>query len=97
MNVVGPAVQQNDRRTIGRTGFGVSDVQQPSINVLQWPKRDIYTRLDRWQRSARPGVRRLHAELYSGDRRCSSEQETAIAVDLFRISVHGRSPLVRIS
>jgi hypothetical protein len=35
MNVVRPAVQENDDRPIGGTGFGVADVQQTGIDLLQ--------------------------------------------------------------
>ena len=35
VNVVGPAVQKNDRGTIGGAGFGVSDIQQAGIDLLQ--------------------------------------------------------------
>ena len=35
VNVVGPAVQKNDRRTIGGTGFGITDIEQAGIDLLQ--------------------------------------------------------------
>jgi hypothetical protein len=35
VNVVGPAVQKNDRRTIALTSFSVSDVQEAGIDLLQ--------------------------------------------------------------
>src|SRR5215472_9210002 len=30
VNVIGPAMQQNDRRTVGRTGFGIADIEKAS-------------------------------------------------------------------
>ena len=35
VNVVGPAVQKNDRGAIGGAGFGVSDIQDAGIDLLQ--------------------------------------------------------------
>jgi hypothetical protein len=35
VNVVGPAVQEDDRRTIGGTGFRISDIQKTGIDLLQ--------------------------------------------------------------
>ena len=49
VNVVGPAVQKNDRRAIGRTGFGVADVQDAGIDLLQRRERRVRPRLDRGQ------------------------------------------------
>src|SRR5271154_5704887 len=41
VNVVRPAVQKNDGRAIGRTGFGVANIQEASINLLQWAERCV--------------------------------------------------------
>ena len=35
VDVVGPAVQQDDRRTIGGAGFGVADIQDAGVDLLQ--------------------------------------------------------------
>ena len=34
VDVVGPAVQQDDRGTVGRAGLGVADVEQAGIDLL---------------------------------------------------------------
>ena len=39
VDVVGPAVQQNDGRTIGRAGFGIADIQATGIDLLEGAKR----------------------------------------------------------
>ena len=52
VNVVGPAVQKNDRRAIGRAGFGVSDIQDAGIDLLQRAERRVRPRLDRGQSAA---------------------------------------------
>ena len=35
VNVVGPAVQKDDRRAIGGASFSVSDIQDAGIDLLQ--------------------------------------------------------------
>ena len=35
VNVVGPAVEKNDRRTIGGTGFGISNIEDAGIDLLE--------------------------------------------------------------
>ena len=37
VNVVGPAVQKNYRRTIGWAGFSVANTQEAGINLLERP------------------------------------------------------------
>ena len=39
VDVVGPAMQQDDRRTVGRPGLGVADVQQAGVDLLQRRER----------------------------------------------------------
>jgi hypothetical protein len=46
---VGPAVQKNDQRPIGETSFGVSDIQNPSIDLLELAERRVRSRFDRGQ------------------------------------------------
>src|SRR5262245_11309336 len=46
MNVVWPAVQENDGRPIGGTGLGVTHIQNAGVDLLQWTKRRICSRLD---------------------------------------------------
>ena len=97
VNVVGPAVQKNDRGTIGGTGFGVSDIEEAGVDLLQRAKRRVRSRLDRAQ------LRRFcsrcrgtdHAELggSKGHRR-SAKKAAAMLVDLFgRFGlIHGEAP-----
>ena len=47
VNVVGPAVQKNDGRTIGGTGLSVSDIQGAGIDLLQRCERRGGPRPDR--------------------------------------------------
>ena len=74
VNVVGPAVQKNDRRTIGGAGFGVSDIQDAGIDLLERGERCVRPPLDRGQlrptlfppstsRSCRAGRRQLSSRL----------------------------------
>ena len=44
VNVVGPAMQKNDRGTIGRAGLGVSDIQDAGIDLLQRAERRVRPR-----------------------------------------------------
>src|SRR5215470_12431241 len=46
MNVVRPAVQENDDGPIGETGFGVADVQETGIDLLQRAQRRVRSRFD---------------------------------------------------
>jgi hypothetical protein len=39
VNVVGPAVEKNHRRTIGGAGFSVANIQKAGIDLLERPKR----------------------------------------------------------
>ena len=45
VDVVGPAVQQNDRRAIGGAGFGVTDIQHAGIDLLEWGELYIRARV----------------------------------------------------
>ena len=47
VDVVGPAVQQDDDGTIGGPGFGVTDIEDAGIDLFQRGKRSVGTRLDR--------------------------------------------------
>jgi hypothetical protein len=47
VNVVGPAVQKNDRTTAGGAGFGISDVEHAGIDLLERAERRVRSRLDR--------------------------------------------------
>ena len=44
VNVVGPAVQKHDRRTIARASFSVSDIQDAGIDLLQLSRRTCSSR-----------------------------------------------------
>src|SRR4029077_10088430 len=45
VNVVGPAMKENDDGAIAGAGLGVSDIEQAGIDLLQWCKRRIGARL----------------------------------------------------
>ena len=47
VNVVGPPVQQDDRRAIVRTGVGVPDAQHPRIDLFKRAERTIGSRRHR--------------------------------------------------
>ncbi len=47
VNIVGPAVQKHDRRTIGGTSFSVSDIQETGIDLLQQAEGRVRPRLHR--------------------------------------------------
>ena len=86
MNIIGPAVQKNDRGTIGGTGFGVSDIEDAGINLFQRGERRVRPRLDRRQRGLlRLGLRLggpHHAKLGRGKaHRRSRKKATPMAVD----------------
>src|SRR5262249_8124707 len=49
VNVVGPAVQKQHWLAIGWAGFGVADIQQTGIDLLQRTERSVRSRLDRGQ------------------------------------------------
>src|SRR6266536_1960311 len=44
MDVVGPAVQQHDRRTVGGAGLGVANIQDAGIDLLQGDERCVHPR-----------------------------------------------------
>ena len=71
VNVVGPAVQKNDRRAIGGTGFGVADIQDAGIDLLQRAERDVRPRLDR-------GQLRLGGLCVGRSRACRAESAAAV-------------------
>ena len=62
VNVVGPAVQKNDRRAIGGTGFGVADIQDAGIDLLQRGERRVRPRLDRGQLLSALSCRIVHPQ-----------------------------------
>src|SRR6202040_198934 len=47
VDVVGPAVQENDHRTVARACFGIADAQHPGIDLLDGPERRARPRLGR--------------------------------------------------
>jgi hypothetical protein len=55
MDVVGPAVQENDHGTIGGAGFGVADIEDGGIDLLQRPERGVRSRLGRGIAGLRAG------------------------------------------
>ena len=42
-------MQQNDRSAIGRTGFGIADIEDASIDLLERREGSVRSRLNRWQ------------------------------------------------
>ena len=44
-------MQKNDGRTIGGAGFGVADIQDAGVDLLQRAERRIRARLDRVDRA----------------------------------------------
>ena len=46
VNVVGPAVQKDHGRAIGRTGFGIADIQDTGLDLLQRRERCVRAWLD---------------------------------------------------
>ncbi|UBF29754.1 hypothetical protein K9N68_03755 [Kovacikia minuta CCNUW1] len=90
MNIVGPSVQEDDRTTIRRTGFGVPDTQDTGINLLQGAERRVCPRLrpipNGWFYLARLGVGRTESvELChrNGDRR-SAQKAATLMVEFFK-------------
>ena len=49
VDVVRPAMQQNDRSAIGRTGFGIADIEDAGIDLLERREGSVRSRLNRWQ------------------------------------------------
>ena len=62
VDVVGPAVQEDDGGTIGGPGFGVTDIEDAGIDLFQRRKRGVGARLDRAR--AGLGVAGLREERY---------------------------------
>src|SRR5262249_42230823 len=58
MDVVRPAMQKDDNGTIGRASFRVADIQDASIDLLQWSERCMCSWLDYWQFCLRALCRR---------------------------------------
>jgi hypothetical protein len=90
-------VQQNDGSTTGRAGFGIADIEDPGIDLLERSERSVRSTLDRRQ-TRRFRLRRRRArqtELGDGGaERRGAEQAAAVMVDLFgTIDLgHGKSP-----
>ena len=87
VNVVGPPVQKDHRRAIGRAGLGVADVQDAGVDLLERPEGRVRPGLNRWQSRgsclADLCCRRTdYAELRGRNRRGSSiKKATAMPVD----------------
>ena len=89
VNVVGPAVQKYHRRTIARTRFSISNVQNPGIDLLQWAERLVCSRFNRrhscrlwscWFVLPRNRLCRTARQQWSSPR---CKKAAAIMVDLF--------------
>src|SRR5215467_5331549 len=72
MNVVGPTVQKDDRRTVLRTRFGIPNAQKTRFDLLEWPKRGI--RADQRVRGAET------TKLRSGKGHCGCAKEAATTI-----------------
>jgi hypothetical protein len=86
MYIVGPAVQEDDRRTIGGAGFHISDIQKAGIDLLQWAKRRVRPGLDLGHR---PSARLRFYGAYCDNRSNEShgriaQKATTDITDLFR-------------
>ena len=88
-------MQQNDRGTVGGTGFGVADVEEAGIDLFQRRERCVRPGLEPWE-IGRPCLFGLclrgtgQAKLGGRDGHGSSAKKaSAILVDLFR---HCESP-----
>ena len=87
VNVVRPAVQENDDRPIGGAGFGVADIQNARIDLLQRTERLICSWLDCRDLCLHPlRCRRTdHAELSGGDcHRGGAKEGAALLVNFLR-------------
>jgi hypothetical protein len=97
VDVVRPAVQQNDGSAIGRAGFGIADIEDPGIDLLERSERSVRSRLDRRQ-ARRFGLRCCGADQTKlrdrGAERRDAKETTTVMVDLFgSINFgHGKSP-----
>jgi len=85
LNVVGPAVQKNDRRTIDWSSFSVPDTQDAGIDLLQWIEGRVRLRLHHGQicRFCLTGLRLRatgHTEL-RGDNGQAGLTKKAAAID----------------
>src|SRR5258705_12639476 len=83
MNVVGPAVQKDDRRAIGWAGLRIADIQDTGLDLLQGHERCVRTWLDFGQirplrltrlRMRRTDLNKLGGSKGNGARGCSAEK-----------------------
>ena len=90
-------MQQNNGLPIGRTRFGIGDVQHAGVDVLQRAERGVGPRPDPGERrlGGLRGGRQQYAELRGGGQSGGADQMAATKVDPFQIAVHGQSLLVR--
>jgi hypothetical protein len=80
-------VQKNDRRAIGGASFGVSDIEDAGIDLLQRAEGRICSRLDRRDFCLDPLCRSRtdHPELRGGDgHRGGAKEAASILVDFVR-------------
>src|SRR5262245_56072516 len=84
MDVVGPAVQQDDDGAVGRTVLGIAYIEHAGIDLLQRGERRVIRRRG-WRR-----YRGLRLRPAAEDERCCRDTESggaeklaAIAIDLF--------------
>jgi hypothetical protein len=97
VNVIGPAVQQNDRRPVGGAGLGVADVEDAGVDLLQRAERGIRSRLECGQLwLLRLGMQRAdRPELSGGNHQAHGAEEAAtMMVDVFQPieHTHANSP-----
>src|SRR5262245_56172204 len=97
VNIVRPAVQEDDYWPIGGTGLSVPDVQGASINLLQRPEGRVCSWLDCRHLCLHPLCSRGtdEPELSGSDRHCSAAKEPAsIRIDPVEdcVRIHWLSP-----
>jgi hypothetical protein len=69
VNIVGPAVQKDDNRTIGGAGLGIADIQDAGIDLLQWTEGRVRPRLYRgWNHLAGLCVRGTDRDEFGGSK-----------------------------
>jgi hypothetical protein len=89
VNIVRPAMQQNDGGTVGGAGLGITDIEQAGIDLLQRAERGVRARLDLGQFGrfclADLRIRRTAQGELGGceGHRGGAEKAAAVLVDVF--------------
>ena len=101
VDVVWPAVQQDDRRAVGRTRFGIADIQHAGVDLLQRAERGVGPGLIRASACARARCRSSRTELVAAAIAAAPKNRRRSLIDIIRgigctfgqssSSLHGRS------